>query len=66
MIISRRKLQEEKEQAFNEAMRRRDEDERFRYLHERIDRLEKTVYKLQASIVKPEENELKCCTPVRG
>ena len=68
MIISRKKLQEEvekaREQAFNEAIKRNEEENRFRYLHERIDRLEKMVYNLQVA-VKPEECEPKYCEPVR-
>lgn len=67
MIISKKKLQEEvekaREQAFNEAIRINEEENRFRYCHERIDRLEKMIYVLQ-NAVKPEEGELKCCEPV--
>lgn len=69
MIITRKKFQEEvakaREQAFNEAVKRYEDENRLRYCHERIDRLEKMVYDLQTSIRKPEE-ELKCCEPVRG
>lgn len=69
MIISKKKFQEEiekaKEQVLYEAQKRRDDEDQFRFLHERIERLERMVYKLQAA-VKPEEDNRKCCEPVRG
>ena len=64
MVISRKIFQEEllkeREQTFNEAMKRQDEENRLRYLHERIDRLEKRVYKLEDA-GKPEFKESNTC-----
>lgn len=64
MIISRKRFQEEllkeREQTFNEAMKRQDEENRLRYLHERLDRLEKRVYQLE-NASNPEFEELNAC-----
>ena len=69
MFISKKRFQEEllkeREQAFNEAMKRQDEENRLRYLHERIDRLEKRVYKLEDA-GKPEFKELNTCVETKG
>lgn len=72
MIISKKrfaeKIRETKEQIYIEEMEKRNNEERIRYLHERIDRLERMVYELQGSVGKQEEtvNEWNSCTPVRG
>lgn len=70
MFITRKRFQEEieraKMQAFDEAGRMQDIDNRFRWVHERIDRLEKTLYDMQTYMGKSEKNETDCCTPVRG
>ena len=62
MFISRKRFQEEllkeREQAFNEAMRRQEEENRLRWVHERIDDLEKRIYKLEDSMRKPEPVEM--------
>lgn len=51
MFISRKRFQEEllkeREQAFNEAMRRQDEENRLRWVHERIDNLEKRISEME-------------------
>ena len=62
MIISRKRFQEEllkeREQAFNEAMRRQDEENRLRWVHERIDGLERRIYKLEEAMRKTELVEM--------
>lgn len=69
MIISKKRFDESisnaKEMTRYEERERWEFDNRFKYLHERIDQLEKKVFELQYSN-KPEENELKCCSPVIG
>ena len=51
MIISRKRFQEEllkeREQAFNEVMRRQNEENRLRWVHERIDGLEKRLAEIE-------------------
>lgn len=49
MLISRKRYEAELEKAresgFNQAMEIRNTDERFRYLHERLDRIENMINK---------------------
>ena len=51
MFISKKRFQEEllkeREQAFNEAMRKQDEENRLRWVHERIDGLEKRISEME-------------------
>lgn len=51
MFISRKRFQEEllkeREKAFNEAMRRQDEENRLRWVHERIDNLERRIAEME-------------------
>ena len=51
MFISKKRFQEEllkeREQAFNEAMRKQDEENRLSWVHERIDGLEKRISEME-------------------
>ena len=51
MFISRKRFQEEllkeREKALNEAMRRQDEENRLRWVHERIDNLERRIAEME-------------------
>lgn len=65
MIISRKRYETELEKAresgFNQAMELRNRDDQFRYVHERIDTIQKEVEKItQPKPVGFETGERKC------
>ena len=69
MVISRKRFQEEllkeRERTLNEAMKMQDEENRFRYMYERIERLENRVYQLEDA-GKPDFKELNTCAEAKG
>ena len=69
MFITRKRFQEEiakaKKDAEEEIYRRQEEGERFRWVHERIDHLEKRIYKLECQLEhQPVPVQGECCEAV--